>query len=125
MGNYNKIILLGRVGQEPKYSESANGIGVAKFSVATSRKVNNKEITQWHNVTVFKNTAKFVQQYVHKGDSVLVEGEMTYQTYKNKAGEDVRYAEVMATIVQIASQGKTQPSQPQNSDFPYGDDMPA
>lgn len=125
MGNYNKIILLGRVGQEPKYSESANGIGVARFSVATSRKVNDKEITQWHNVTVFKNTAKFVQQYVHKGDSVLVEGEMTYPTYKNKAGEDVRYAEVMATIVQIASQGKTQPSQPQNNDFPYGDDMPA
>ena len=113
---------MGRVGQEPKYSESANGVAVARLSVATSRKVNDKEVTQWHNVACFKNTAKFVHQYVHKGDSILVEGEMTYPTYKNKAGEEVRGSEVIATIIQMAeSVGSKQRAV--NNDIPAnGDD---
>ena len=84
MGNYNKIILMGRVGIEPKYNESATGVPVARFTLATSRKVNEREITQWHNIVCFKNSAKFVGSYVHKGDSILVEGEMTTQAIKIK-----------------------------------------
>lgn len=118
MGNYNKIILLGRVGQEPKYSESANGISVAKFSLATSRKINDKEVTQWHNIVCFKNSSKFVNNYVHKGDQVMVEGEMTYPTYKNSKGEDVKGAEIIATIVQLASTTTKQNHDNNNEDFP-------
>lgn len=124
MANYNKIEIIGRIGQEPKYNESASGVAVARFSVATSEKVNDKEITQWHNVVCFKGTANFVNNYVHKGSEVFVEGKMTYPTYKNKAGEDVRGAEIVAHNIQLLSSAKPQqqpqqPAMPNDDDFPY------
>lgn len=103
MASINQVILLGRVGQEPQYTEPNGNLQVAKLSIATSRKMKDKEVTQWHSVTCFGNAAKFVQKHVHKGDIVSVIGEINYSKYQNKQGADVFTTDIIAGNIQLVA----------------------
>lgn len=102
MGSVNKVILVGRLGKDPEVNEVGNDNKlVAKFSVATSeswrdqRSGERKEKTEWHQVVVWnEGTAKFVEQYVRKGDQVYIEGQMQTRKYE-KDGRDVYTTEVV------------------------------
>lgn len=90
-GNINKAILVGNVGQDPDFSALSNGTELAKFSVATSRKWQKdgewKSATEWHKIVVFDQYAvERCRQYVRKGASVYVEGEIRTRSY-DKDGE--------------------------------------
>ena len=83
----NKIILLGNVGKDPKALN-----GAASFSLA----VKDGKNTQWFNVVAFKKTAELVQQYVTKGDKLLVEGKIQTSEYTDKEGNKKTSVEVVA-----------------------------
>lgn len=90
----NKVMLIGRVGEEPKVTALQNGT-VANFSFATSDSYidaqgNKQEKTEWHRLTAWGKTAEIVQKYIHKGDCLYVEGKIQYREYE-KNGEK-RYA---------------------------------
>lgn len=90
----NKVMLIGRVGEEPKVTALQNG-NVANFSFATSDSYidaqgNKQEKTEWHRLTAWGKTAEIVQKYVHRGDCLYVEGKIQYREYE-KNGEK-RYA---------------------------------
>lgn len=77
----NKVILIGRVGKDPESTET-----YAKFSLATSKKWKDKsglvkEETQWHNILSFVSV-KFISDWIHKGDLVMIEGEIKYSDYE-------------------------------------------
>jgi len=82
----NKVILAGRVGQDPTFKLLANENSVANFSVATTefKNVNGEKQThtEWHNIAAWKKLANFVNDYLKKGDQVLVEGRLKYDTYE-------------------------------------------
>jgi single-strand DNA-binding protein len=91
MKSVNKVTLIGAVGQEPEVRYTQAGMAIASFSLATSKKSKDKEeVTQWHNLVAFQKTAELVQQYVHKGSKLYIEGEIQYQEYE-KDGQK-RYA---------------------------------
>jgi len=91
MKSINKVTLIGAVGQEPETRYSAAGLAITSFSLATSEKRKDKEeVTQWHNCVAFGKLAEIVQQYIHKGSKLYLEGALQYQTYE-KDGEK-RYA---------------------------------
>lgn len=106
----NKVILVGRVGNDPEMKGS--GDGFATLSLATSRSWKNdrgdrEEKTEWHKVVVFnKQAAKFVDQYVRKGDLLYVEGRLETRKYQ-KDGTDVYITEVIVPpfegVVQLQS----------------------
>jgi single-strand DNA-binding protein len=84
----NKGIIMGNVGQDPKYHDMRDNEQLCKFSVATSRKWKNKntgeqmEDTQWHNVVIFnKYLVTICKQYVQKGTRVYIEGEIKTRSY--------------------------------------------
>jgi single-strand DNA-binding protein len=118
MASINQVTLLGRVGQAPQYSEPKQGLTVARFNLATTRKVNGQDETQWHRVTIFNKGADFVEKYVHKGDMVAVLGELKYSKYK-KDGVEMERAEILANNVQLVQ--TTQSAQPKNE----ADDLPS
>jgi len=89
---FNQVILIGNVGREPEIRGTEIG-EIASFSLATSekwkdRKTNqDKEITQWHNVSVFnEQTVKYIKQYVKKGSKLQVVGQVTYRQWKDQSG---------------------------------------
>jgi single-strand DNA-binding protein len=97
MINLNKVILIGRLGNDPVRRETKNGTPVTNFSLATSRQVQEeptelggeatkREETIWHYIVVWGRQAEVCYQYLRKGRMVYVEGSMRKKNYTGKDG---------------------------------------
>jgi len=73
-GSLNKVMLIGRLGQDPEVRNTQDGRSLCTFSIATSESWNDKntgekrEKTEWHRIVVFnEGLVNIIQQYVKKG----------------------------------------------------------
>lgn len=88
----NKVMLIGNVGNDPEIRATAGGARVAKLSLATNRSWSGRdgqqqEKTEWHRLTFFGRLVDIVEQWVHKGDRLYVEGRIEYsQTQDDQGG---------------------------------------
>jgi single-strand DNA-binding protein len=82
----NKIFIAGRIGKEPELRFTQSQKAVVSFSVATSKKIKEKEITTWHDVVAWEGTANFIASYFTKGDFCAIEGEIEHQQWTDKDG---------------------------------------
>jgi single-strand DNA-binding protein len=79
---YQKIIVVGNLGRDPEMRYMPDGTAVTQFSMATSRRWNDRstgqpvEETTWFRVSVWGRQAEAVNQYLSKGRSVIVEGHL-------------------------------------------------
>ena len=76
----NKVMLIGNVGKEPDVRYYDRDQAVATLSLATTERgytlQNGTQVpdrTEWHNLVFYRNLAKVVEKYVHKGDKLFVE----------------------------------------------------
>ena len=78
---FQKVTIIGRLGQDPKTSYTPDGTPVCNFSVATSNNYTNNgkkvEETTWFNVAAWRRQAETCQQYLQKGSLVYIEGQLT------------------------------------------------
>lgn len=88
MSGVNKAILIGRLGKDPEVRNLENGATVANFSIATTevyrdRTTNEKkEITEWHNIVLWRGLAEIAAKYLHKGDMVYIEGKLRTRSWE-------------------------------------------
>ena len=87
----NKIMLIGRVGVEPEVRAIPSGTRVASVSLATNRSFQDKsgqqqERTDWHRLKFWGKMADIVEQWVHKGDKIYVEGRVEYSQSQDDQG---------------------------------------
>lgn len=88
MAGVNKVILVGRLGKDPEVRNLENGASVANFTMATSETYKDrvtgekKEITDWHNIVLWRGLAEIAQKYLHKGDMVYIEGKMRTRSWE-------------------------------------------
>ena len=78
---YQKIIIVGNLGQDPEMRYTQDGTPVTNFSVATNRKWTNAdgsrgEETIWFRVSAWKRLAETCNEYLQKGRQVLIEGQL-------------------------------------------------
>lgn len=79
---YQKIIIVGNLGNDPEMKYLPSGQAITNFSVATSRRWNDQqtgqpaEETTWFRVSVWGKQAETANQYLAKGRKVLVEGRL-------------------------------------------------
>lgn len=108
MSGVNKVILVGRLGKDPEVRNLDSGVAVANFSIATSEtyrdKTTNekKEITEWHNIVVWRGLAEIAQKYLHKGDMVYIEGKLRTRSWE-KEGVTRYTTEVVADNMTMLS----------------------
>jgi single-strand DNA-binding protein len=105
MSSRNLVILVGHVGQDPESKFMESGDQVANFSLATSEKWKDKSgeqqtKTEWHNIVTWKHQAKFVADYVKKGDPLYIEGKIQTRSFEDKNGEKRFITEINARSVQ-------------------------
>ncbi|HTI66434.1 MAG TPA: single-stranded DNA-binding protein [Caulobacteraceae bacterium] len=88
-GSVNKVILIGNLGKDPEIRTLGSGDRVANLTIATSETWRDKssgerkEKTEWHKVVIFnENIVKVAEQYLKKGSSVYVEGQLTTRKYE-------------------------------------------
>ncbi len=112
---YQKLILVGNLGRDPEIKYSSNGIPIANFSVATNHKWTDpegkpQEETVWFRISVYGKQAETVNEYLTKGQKVLVEGSLVAdeksggpRVYARKDGSYGAAFEVRATVVRFLS----------------------
>lgn len=91
MSTVNKVILLGRLGQDPKLHTFQSGSTVCNFSMATDKRYKDRDgdwvsEAQWHNVKVWGKQGEMCDQYLSKGQLVHVVGSIEYRQYEDKEG---------------------------------------
>lgn len=90
----NKVMLIGNVGKEPDVHYYDADQAVAQVAFATTEKgytlANGTQVpdrTEWHTLVFYRNLAKIVEKYVHKGDKLYVEGKIRYRFFDDKLGK--------------------------------------
>jgi single-strand DNA-binding protein len=108
----NKVMLIGNVGNDPEIRATSSGARVAKLSLATNRSWSDRsgqqqEKTEWHRITVFGRLVDIVEQWVHKGDRLYVEGRIEYsQTQDDQGGTKYWTDIVVNEMVMLGSGGQ-------------------
>jgi len=112
-GSVNKVILIGNLGKDPEVRHLENGGVVANFPIATSEVFTDrstgekKEITDWHDIVVWRGLAEVAEKYLRKGTKVYVEGKLKKRSWQDKEGQ-TRYAvEVIGDELTILSRPET------------------
>ena len=135
MAGFNRVTILGNLGRDPEVRYSQGGMAICKLSVAVTEKVKDgdawKDATEWFRVTVFGKQAENAAQYLQKGRSVLVEGRLKTEKYKDKDGVEKTSVELVANSVVFVGGGgddkggggKSKPAAPSapvdDSDLPF------
>ncbi len=118
----NKVILIGRLGQDPELKYTPSGAAVCNFSLATSESWNDKagqkqERTEWHRVVVWGKLAELCNQYLAKGRQCFVEGSLQTRSWDGQDGQKRYTTEINARNIQFLG-GQAQaggPRQAQNA----------
>ena len=93
-GSVNKVILVGNLGKDPEIRTLNSGDKVANLSIATSETWRDKasgerkEKTEWHRVVIFnENLVKVAENYLKKGQTVYIEGQLATRKYEQNGVE--------------------------------------
>ncbi|MBC7770118.1 MAG: single-stranded DNA-binding protein [Phycisphaerales bacterium] len=101
-GSVNKVILIGNLGKDPEVRRLNSGEPVVNLSIATSENWRDKqsgerkEKTEWHRVVIFnENIAKVAEQYLKKGSTVYIEGQLQTRKWTDQAGVEKYSTEIV------------------------------
>ena len=97
----NKVIILGRLGNDPEVRNFQNGGQVVNFRVATSERFkdrdgNQQERTEWHSVAIFnEKLGEIAGRYLRKGAQVYLEGQLQTRKWQDQNGQDRYTTEIV------------------------------
>ena len=101
-GSVNKVILLGNLGQDPVVRTSQDGNKIVQLSIATSERWKDRnsgeqrEKTEWHRVVIFnENLSNIAEQYLKKGSTIFVEGQLQTRKWQDQNGIDKYTTEIV------------------------------
>ncbi len=101
-GSVNKVILVGNLGRDPEVRHTQDGKPIVNLSIATSESWRDKstgerkEKTEWHRVVIFNEAlAKVAEQYLKKGSTVYIEGQLQTRKYTDQSGAEKFSTEVV------------------------------
>ena len=136
----NKVILVGRLAQDPEVRYTATGKAVATFSLAVSRGVGQgQESTDFIPIVSWEKLAEICGNNLTKGRRILVEGRLQIRSYEAQDGQKRRVAEVIAQNIEFldsnrasgnsgesGAAGNSQPNQSNNQQdgFGFGPSIP-
>jgi single-strand DNA-binding protein len=102
MSSVNKVILVGRLGQDPEVRTMNDGSPVVNLSIATSENWRDKatgerrEKTDWHRIVIFnENLAKVAQSYLRKGSMIYIEGQLQNRKWTDSQGQEKYTTEIV------------------------------
>lgn len=136
-GSLNKVLLIGRLGNDPEIKQMQNGKSVARLSVATSESWKDKntgerkEKTEWHRVVIFnEGLVSVVQKYLKKGAQVYIEGQLNTNKYTDSNGQEKYSTQIVLqgynsslTMLDGKNSSSGDSKKLENSQLP-SDDMP-
>lgn len=110
-GTVNRVIILGRLGQDPEARSTANGTQVVNLNVATNElgradeQGNRPDLTEWHRIVLFGRMAENAAQYLKKGSQVYIEGRVQTRKWQDQSGQDRYSTDIIANDMQFIGGG--------------------
>lgn len=105
----NKIILIGRLVQDPELRYTPSGTAVTKFTLAVNRSRANKQgesEADFIDIVVWQKQAEVCANYLGKGRLVAVEGRLQIRSYDDSQGIRRKAAEVVANTVRFLDRAR-------------------
>lgn len=101
----NKVTLIGNLGRDPEVRTLENGIKVGSFSLATNESYKDKNdqwqnLTEWHNIVVWRGLAEKAERDLKKGSLAYIEGKITHRKYQDKDGIERSVTDIVASNIQ-------------------------
>ena len=108
MPNFNRIFLLGNLTHDPQLTETASGVSVTNFSLATHEKYRKADDTDGERVcfvdiVTWDTLASQCAESLAKGSLVLVEGRLDYHIWEDNDGQKRSTHQISAFSVQFLS----------------------
>ena len=100
-GSVNKVILVGRLGQDPEVRYTQGGTAVANLRIATDetwkdQSGERQQRTEWHTVVVWRRLAEICGQYLSKGKQIYIEGKLQTRSWQDREGNKRYSTEIQA-----------------------------
>ena len=121
MASINCCTLSGIIGKEPE-ERSTSDFSITRFSLAVKQSKKDSP-TMWLDVTAFGKLAKFVLDYMHKGDRVAVVGRLEYREWTDeKDAKHTAYGVTANDVISIGSgsSGSSQERAQNETPLSYG-----
>jgi single-strand DNA-binding protein len=110
MAQYNRVIIAGNLTRDPEHKQLASGQAVCRLSLASNRNFKSKAGAQQQevcfiDVDVWGPQAESCRQYLQKGRSVLIEGRLKYDVWKEQDGQTRSKHSIVAERVVFLGSG--------------------
>jgi single-strand DNA-binding protein len=126
----NKVMLIGRLGQDPEMRYTPSGRPLTKLQLAVNRSWTSadgekKKETEWFNVVAWGKLAEICNQYLSKGQQVYIEGRLHNRRWQDEDGANHSVVEVNANeMIMLEGQPKEEDSDtkagaPGEDDYPF------
>lgn len=102
MAGVNKVILVGNLGKDPEVRHLESGVMVANFPLATTESYRDRntgerrQVTEWHNIVLWRGLAEISEKFLKKGNQIYVEGKLRTRSWQDQEGNTRYTTEVVA-----------------------------
>jgi len=119
----NRVILIGRLANDPEAKYTPSGIAVTTFRIAVDRPMSaearqsgQEKQTDFIDIVAWRQSAEFAANYLGKGRLVAVEGKLQIREYVTQDGQRRRSAEVVADNLKSLDKPRDPNVQPEGDD---------
>lgn len=96
----NHVVVMGRLVADPDLKTTPSGVSVCNIRLACDRdykdKATGERETDWLNVTAWRGTADYINQYFTKGRMIVVSGRLQTRNYTDKDGNKRTATDIVA-----------------------------
>jgi single-strand DNA-binding protein len=110
-----KIIITGNVGRDPELRADQSGNQFATFSVGVSVGTKQAPKTDWVDVSCNGKLADIANNYIKKGNKLLVEGYPSASAYINKENKAIATLKIFANNIEFLSKQEDNSESDNNS----------
>ena len=131
----NKVILMGRLTKDIEMRQTPNGVSLARFSIAVTRRFKNSNgeyDADFINCIAWRKTGEFIARYFQKGSMMAVVGSIQTRSWDGNDGKKQYATEVIVDEAYFTG-SKSENSTGSNTDLSdssiddlnsqYGDDF--
>lgn len=121
----NAVVLIGRTTRDIDLRRTGNGTAVASFTLAVNRdfKTQDGQEADFIQCVAWKKTAELLEQYVHKGDKIALNGSIRTRNYEDNHGKKVYVTEVLVNHVEFLETKNREQSNYNNNGYTAPDNF--
>ena len=114
----NNVSIMGRLTKDPEVKNTPSGVAVCSFTIACDRNFkdsNGEKKTDFIDCVAWRNTATFIGQYFHKGQLIILTGEIQKCEYEDRNGNKRYVTEVIVSSANFAGDSTERQQTPEEA----------